>query len=486
MLKDLLWSSSGIEYSDVLIVHDPDGLWQLSEVQEIAAGHSYTCHMAADSIELRYLYEKNVRIEHEKCVILYNGSFFPYDIEKSVPVFDASYESVFEKLDADTLRSFRNINFDLLAVAYRDVFHTFGRDDTEYFCCGTIWQVEYLTAIINRYRTECDALIAGEVTQKTWLRVSDMLGFMLMARRMGAESDGFDDWYTAVTTGFEKWMKTDYRMLSGTPTKQQPYMLSSVLDYIRRNNNGKVALVVLDGMSFADYHLIRRDLARSNFTMQTTGVYSFVPSITSVARQSLLSGRLPVEHPKPFDLSNEEKQFRSYWAENGYKDSDVFFDKSEYPEWSNNTKVAGIVINIVDDLMHSELQGEKGMYTGLSTWLESGNLSVLINRLMQDGFTIYLTADHGNTSAIAQGRFQKPTIITENASRRAVIYQSFAGAEELDRFSVIEYTGQYVPQGFRYFAFEAHSCYGDKGTEYISHGGMAIEEMVVPFVKVGV
>lgn len=239
-------------------------------------------------------------------------------------------------------------------------------------------------------------------------------------------------------------------------------------------------------MSFADYHQIQRDLARSNFTMQTTGAYSFVPSITSIARQSLFSGKLPIEHPKPFDLTNEEKQFRIFWMENGFKDSEIFFAKSEEPEWPCNTKVAGIVINIVDDLMHSELQGEIGIFNGLGTWLEKGKLPVLINHMLQEGFTIYITADHGNTSAIAQGRFSKPTLITENASRRAVIYQKFAGAEELDKFSVIEYTCQYVPKGYRYFAFEAHSCYGDKDTEYISHGGMTIEEMVVPFVRIGV
>ena len=73
----------------------------------------------------------------------------------------------------------------------------------------------------------------------------------------------------------------------------------------------------------------------------------------------------------------------------------------------------------------------------------------------------------------------------ENASRRAAIYQAFAGAEELDKFSVVEYTGPYMPKGYRYFAFAPHTCYGQAGTEYISHGGLTIEEMIVPFVRIG-
>ncbi|MEG2268826.1 MAG: hypothetical protein RSC68_31405, partial [Acinetobacter sp.] len=100
-------------------------------------------------------------------------------------------------------------------------------------------------------------------------------------------------------------------------------------------------------------------------------------------------------------------------------------------------------------------------------------------------YAVYLTADHGNTTAIAQCRFMKPDIITENASRRAAIYQGFAGAEELDKFSVSEYIGAYLPSGYRYFTFDQHCCYGDAGTEYVAHGGRTIEEMIVPFARIG-
>ncbi len=476
MFRDVLRKLSGMEYAPTLIVRDRDGLWQR------CFGH---CLVARDSMQLRYLYEKNIRIDHEECIICYGGDYMPYDIEQALPVFDAAFENVFPRLDGDTLRSFRNLNLDLLSVAYADLYGNLGSDDTKSFICDTMWRAEYLSELMRRYRAECDALLTETITQRTWIRIADRLGFILMGRRMGAEADGFDVWYDSITERFSQWMNSDYRKLSGTPTKQQPYLLSSVLDFIRRNNGGKIALVVLDGMSFADYHLICRDPAQSRFAFRTTGAYSFVPSITSVARQSLFSGLLPAEHEKPFDLSNEEKQFHAYWTKNGYKDSEIFFAKDEAPEWPRQTKVAGIVINIVDDLMHSELQGEKGMLTGLRTWLEGGRLSALLARLMQDGFTVYMTADHGNTSAVAQGRFAKPGILTESASRRSVIYKSFAGAEALDKFAVSEYTGAYTPQGYRYFVFDAHKCYGDKGVEYISHGGMTIEEMVVPFVRIG-
>lgn len=485
MLRDLLWEKSSIEYVDILVIRDRDSIWRKSGLTEKAVALGYQCYSAADSIELRYAYEKHAVLDGEKCILLYDGDFIPYDIRRRATVFDASFENVFPTLDADMLRSFPNINIDLLSVASRDVFTLLGKDDTEDFCCGQIWKPEYVSRLANEYRNECDVLLHATITKDTWVHISQMLGFIQTAGRIAPLNDDLQPWYDDVTNQFAQWLKSDYRYLSGTPTKKQPYLLSQVLDYARRNNSGKIALVVMDGMSFADFHTVRRDLARLDLKMDVKGVYSFLPSITSVSRQSLFSGKLPVEHDKPFELVNEEKQFRDYWISNGIKEKEICFAKTEEPTWEANTKVIGIVINIVDDLMHSELQGEKGMYTGLSTWLESGNLSILLRRLNEDGFTVYLTADHGNTAAIAQGRFSKPTVITENASRRAVIYQSFAGAEELDKFDTIEYTCPYLPKGYRYFSFAQHTCYGNNGTEYISHGGMTIEEVVVPFVRIG-
>lgn len=485
MLREILFEKSGIDYANVLIVQDIDSLWRKCDLTDDIIARGYHIYSAIDSIELRYIYEKHIILDHEKCVLLYDDCFVPYDIRKSATVFEVTYGNIFPMLHADILRSFPNLNLDLLSIASREIFNHLSKNETEELCSRGIWQPYYVSQLAEKYQDICNEILKAIVTKDTWPRISEMMGFVELAERLGAEIPDKKGWYDTVTSQFANWMGQDYQYLSGTPTKKQPYLLSQVLDYIRRNNRGKVVLVVLDGMNFSDFHMIRRDMARNESSLHITGVYSFVPSITSIARQSLFSGKLPIEHPKPFDLSNEEKQFRKYWIDNGYEDKEIFFAKSEEPEWSSHTKVAGIVINIVDDIMHSELQGEKGMCAGLGTWLEGNKFSLLMKRLLADGFTVYITADHGNTPAIAQGRFQKPNVITESASRRAVIYQSFAGAEELDDFAVQEYTGHYLPKEYRYYTFDAHWCYGDKGTKYISHGGMTIEEVVVPFVKIG-
>ena len=126
-----------------------------------------------------------------------------------------------------------------------------------------------------------------------------------------------------------------------------------------------------------------------------------------------------------------------------------------------------------------------GMQQGLRTWIQKGTLLRLIHTLLDAGYTIFMTSDHGNTAAIGHGRFSKPGILAEPASRRAVIYKAPFEALELAKFPVMRYAGTYLPNGYTAYLFDADVCYGDMGKEYITHGGYTIEESIVPFVRIG-
>ena len=194
-------------------------------------------------------------------------------------------------------------------------------------------------------------------------------------------------------------------MLSGTVDRKRPVLLSKTADFIRRAAD-KVALVVMDGMSFENLFTIQRDFADQDFSFSTNASFSFFPTVTAVARQSVFSGKLPSEHAKPFSLDNEERQWIEFWKNEGFAESEVFFHKGIVDALPANTKVAGIVVNIVDDLMHSELQGFLGIQHGLSDWVQNGSLATMLRMFIDNGYTVFMTSDHGNTSAIAKGRFQ--------------------------------------------------------------------------------
>jgi hypothetical protein len=57
--------------------------------------------------------------------------------------------------------------------------------------------------------------------------------------------------------------------------------------------------------------------------------------------------------------------------------------------------VLGIVWNKVDDIMHGMQMQTAGMHNQVRLWASQGHLHQLLLRLHQEGFAVYLAADHG-------------------------------------------------------------------------------------------
>ena len=47
------------------------------------------------------------------------------------------------------------------------------------------------------------------------------------------------------------------------------------------------------------------------------------------------------------------------------------------------------------------------------------------------------------------------------------------------------YPSAFMPDDYSYYVFDSGACFGDRDKEYVSHGGITIEEVVVPFIRIG-
>lgn len=124
-----------------------------------------------------------------------------------------------------------------------------------------------------------------------------------MFQHSGVVLRGFYKKQQQVEAAFVKWIEAKYSLLSGVVDRKRPVLLSKVNDFIRKGND-KIALIVMDGMSFENFFTIQRILEHEPFTYDVQASFSFFPTVTSVARQSIFSGKLPQEHSKPFSLEN--------------------------------------------------------------------------------------------------------------------------------------------------------------------------------------
>ena len=487
-MQKRIFSRTGILRMNQSILLDMDSLWQRCGCEEKAIAEGFDVVHFDDDMKLRRYYEFECQDQPDarRIMVIDRGALYvPIDIARQYPVVRLSLQGLFPTMDCDVLSELPGLDFDHLAfIADQLPLQKMDKQQTWKFCTESLRTTAYAEPYANALLDEAVSLAEAAVSHRDWTPVAISYGKAAMFQHSGIALRGFYKKQQQIESAFVKWIEAKYGMLSGVVDRKRPVLLSKVNDFIRKGND-KIALIVMDGMSFENFFTIQRMLEHEPFTYDVQASFSFFPTVTSVARQSIFSGKLPQEHSKPFSLENEEKQWFAYWREHGYRDQEIAFFKEEEPEIPIQTKVVGIVVNICDDLMHDELQGLSGLQQGVENWAKNMHLVKLLQKLQDRGFAVYMTADHGNTSAVAEGRFVKPGVLAEPASRRAVIYQSFADAIELDKFTTERYSGTYLPEGYTAYLFDAGTSYGDRGKEYITHGGMTLEEAVVPFVRIG-
>ena len=487
-MQKRIFSRTGILRMNHSILLDMDSLWRRFGCEEKAVAEGYEVVHFDDDMKLRRYYEFECQDQPDarRILVIDRGALYvPIDIARRYPVVRLSLQGLFPTMDCDVLSELPGLDFDHLAfIADQLPLQKMDKQQTWKFCTESLRTTAYAEPYANALLDEAVSLAEAAVSHRDWTPVAISYGKAAMFQHSGIALRGFYKKQQQIESAFVKWIEAKYGMLSGVVDRKRPVLLSKVNDFIRKGND-KIALIVMDGMSFENFFTIQRMLEHEPFTYDVQASFSFFPTVTSVARQSIFSGKLPQEHSKPFSLENEEKQWFAYWREHGYRDQEIAFFKEEEPEIPIQTKVVGIVVNICDDLMHDELQGLSGLQQGVENWAKNMHLVKLLQNLQERGFAVYMTADHGNTSAVAEGRFVKPGVLAEPASRRAVIYQSFADAIELDKFTTERYSGTYLPEGYTAYLFDAGTSYGDRGKEYITHGGMTLEEAVVPFVRIG-
>ena len=104
---------------------------------------------------------------------------------------------------------------------------------------------------------------------------------------------------------------------------------------------------------------------------------------------------------------------------------------------------------------------------------------------MDRGCHIYLTADHGNGESIGLGK-PNQGIIVETRGERVRVYRS----DSLLANSAIAYPATRkldiaeLPTSFMPLFAAGQNAFVSDGKQVVAHGGVSVEELIVPYVKV--
>lgn len=285
------------------------------------------------------------------------------------------------------------------------------------------------------------------------------------------------------------------------PATKGPVMVHHVPRFLRQRRNAgetKIALLVFDGLAFDQWVRIREHLIASQqpLAFDENTAFAWLPTVTSVSRQALFSGLRPREFEDSIDHTNkEETLWKSFWQhEGGIAPTEVMYrralrqveqlDALQTEITERKPKVLSLVIDEVDERLHKE-RSKEDVALWIGRWLDTGFVERLFSFLLGEGFSIYVTADHGNVDAVGVGR-PNQGVIAESRGERVRVYRSESlradsAAAYPDTVS-LEIAG--LPANFMPLFAGGRSAFVPDGDQVVVHGGVSVEELIVPFVKV--
>ncbi len=317
-----------------------------------------------------------------------------------------------------------------------------------------------------------------------------------------------------VARNYQSWLKDSTQR----PLMSHDVMKKVVFPYLE--NGEKVCFVVIDNFRYDQWKIIQ-PLLLDKFTISDEQLYcTILPTATQYARNALFSGLMPQQI---------QELYPQYWVEEGDDEGKNLYEKEliqtlfdryrkriDFSYFKINesdfcekiimrlgqlkTDLNVIVLNFIDMLSHSrtesrmmrELAGDESAYRSLTlSWFQHSPTLRLFERMAKQGYKVILTTDHGTV------RVQNPIQIigdkNTNTNLRYKVGKSL-GYNEREVF-VIDHpkeAGLTLPNVSSTYAFCTNNdffAYPNNYNYYVQHykdsfqhGGISLEEMLVPIV----
>jgi hypothetical protein len=351
------------------------------------------------------------------------------------------------------------------------------------------------------------SLPAMESSYRDWTNLSRRFGEVL-ARfhaldtvRADGLKDAIAELQATTDERLRQWVTKHYADLPSLPVAKGPVMVHHVPRFLsmrRGAGEAKIALLVFDGLAVDQWVQIREALAKRapKLAFEEGACFAWLPTLTSVSRQALFSGLKPREFADTIEsTSAEPTQWSRFWQDQGLRANEVMYRKGikrsdELAELSAaisapSIRVAGMVVDTVDEIVHGAVLGKRGIATQIESWCESGFVDQLFSMLLDKGFHVYLTADHGNVESIGQGR-PNQGVAPELRGERVRTYRSETLVAESSALNPNTYRLDVagLPANFMTLFASGRTAFMQQGEPAVVHGGISIEELIVPFVKI--
>ena len=311
-----------------------------------------------------------------------------------------------------------------------------------------------------------------------------------------AENSNFRLFRNQANETFEKWLLKKYGSLCNLPASK-PVMVHHIPRWMATQNAPKQALLVIDGLSLSQWITIESEIKDqlNSYNINESALFAWIPTITSISRQAIFSGKAPLFFSDSiFITQQEEKLWHAFWENQGVADREIVYQNGLGSDSNNilddlhinpRTKYVGLVINTVDKIMHGMQLGELGMHDQVRLWARQGMLVNLIEYLINTGFEVIITSDHGNSEGTGMGTPAEGAI-ADLRGQRVRIYSDaeLCKRTHLEFKETIIWPALGLPEIIHPLVAKDNKAFVKSGQSMVGHGGISLEETIVPFITI--
>ena len=475
--------------TNVLFVIDPTNMLDYPNIQNNVKG-VYNTNKYQNELGLRRILRN---LEHKTIIKFNDDSQIPFDLYSSQATIKIGPQNVFPLLNENVLSKVPFEQYQRIFAKYENEKHTIfdklSIKDTEEFLDSVIFieDIAIKEKVFTLNAKLTDSLNQNNLNPNDWGNVSKLYGelkYLVDSKNLELDTTSLE---SLIQLKFKEFIKYQYQdMIFDIQSLLNSNIMNLIYEYT------PTALICFDCMGFEEWNVIKNYLNdKFNPKFDENYSISMLPSDTSFSRTALFSGLLPAQIDE-LNIKNktEEKLFKENLKRNfNISDSDVYFQRCSSPidipeDYAfEDFKAVGLIFSFIDEFVHAKNMNKSYIISILEKYLEQNHLEQLIQSLLNKGFYVYFSSDHGNIFAEGNGKRPHKDLFKSRSRRYLKSNHENIVAEYRTDESILIQFKEII--GEDYFLLLAdNSMFNNNGTAGLTHGGISVEEVIIPFIEV--
>lgn len=284
---------------------------------------------------------------------------------------------------------------------------------------------------------------------------------------------------------FGTWLEAQYGLMlsSHNPAVLRLHSLLGRLD--EELGSEKLLLLVVDAMGLVSWEYVSQRWKDDGIIShaETRSAFAILPTITTLSRRALFEGKLPASFSED---KHSQRLERTLWLSRFGTDG-AYFGTDEESGQSDAFALGRRRVCIIDVSWdkrgHSIDPKTETLAEAARAWGGRTPLRGTVQKALASGYRVILTADHGQVECIGRGRLNVGTL-PEERSKRVMIFSDNALCHSFENECCHAFRPAGLPSDvFPLFAHD-NASFDIKDSQTVSHGGMSMEEALVPVAEV--